>query len=302
MKNAVFGYYNIYRKNGIKRAIRSFYEYYYTKFKVNQRKKQGNYIVKTHGCFMEVNPNDEGLSTELIAFGSHEPNTTKFVEKYLKNEMNCIDIGANIGYYSTLYSKKIGKNGKVISIEPSPENFIFLEKNLEMQKMKNYSCYNVACGNYEDTVNFCVDKRANKCFVIENKENMPPNYEIISVPVKTIDQIIKNEQFEKIDFIKIDVEGFELNVLEGAKNLIQKYKPTIQIEIHCPKLGLNISRKILQIFLDESYEIIFFNEKLYKEFKEKEGSKKMNLKNLISYIPNHNQKISFKIIMEYQKK
>ena len=56
MKNAVFGYYNIYRKNGIKRAIRSFYEYYYTKFKVNQRKKQGNYIVKTHGCFMEVNP------------------------------------------------------------------------------------------------------------------------------------------------------------------------------------------------------------------------------------------------------
>ena len=46
---------------------------------------------------------------------------------------------------------------------------------------------------------------------------MPPNYEIISVPVKTIDQIVKNEQFEKIDFIKIDVEGFELNVLEVQK-------------------------------------------------------------------------------------
>jgi len=105
MEKALFGYWNIFRKHGLKSTLWSFYSYYYTRYKLKKIDKSKELFVKTHGCKIKVNPSDEGISTELLVFGSHEPDTTKFVSEYLRDGMTCIDIGANIGYYSTLYSK-----------------------------------------------------------------------------------------------------------------------------------------------------------------------------------------------------
>ena len=145
MKQAFFGYLKILRESGLKRAIWSFYSYYYTKQKLKTAKKNGNFIVNTNNCKLSVIPDDKGISSELLVFGCHERDTTDFVSKYLEEDMVCLDIGANIGYYSTLYSKIIGHNGKVISVEPSPLNYEYLNKNLKMQNMQNFIIFNCAC-------------------------------------------------------------------------------------------------------------------------------------------------------------
>ena len=299
MKKAIIGYIQICKNQGIKKAIESFYQYYYTKYKVQKIKKKQEFSVVTHGCKMDVNPNDEGLSTELLVFGHHEPDTTKFVSKYIDKDMVCIDVGANIGYYSTLYSKNVGIGGKVISLEPSPINFEFLKKNLEKQEMHNFVCHNLAAGENEDQVEFCVDSRANKCFIITGKEQLPPNYKIIKVPVGTIDNIVTNEKLEKIDFIKIDVEGYEWQVIQGAIKSIKNYKPTIQIEIHFPKIGLNKTLEIFKFFENQGYEIIYYSKKFLKSFQKINGQHtQLNLVKLINYLPNHDPEMSFKFILE----
>jgi FkbM family methyltransferase len=303
MKRAILGYLQICKNDGILKAIESFYLYYYTKYKSEKIRKKQDFTVNTHGCLMEVNPNDTGLSTELLVFGYHEPDTTKFVSKYIKTGMNCIDVGANIGYYSTLYSKNVGKHGKVISLEPSPINFKFLKSNLENQKMNNFICDNVAAGEKIDSVDFCLDLRANKCFILTGNELMPPDYEIIKVPVKTIDQVVTDEKLKKIDFIKIDVEGYEWKTLEGGFKSIKLFKPTVQIEIHFPKIGLQTTLKIFNFFKDEKYDIIFYNESFYNIFKKYTNSKnELNIQTFLDYLPKHDPKISFKFILENQNK
>ena len=303
MKKAIIGYIQICKNQGIKKALESFYLYYYTKFKIEKIQKKQEFSVITHGCKMDVNPNDEGLSTELLVFGHHEPHTTSFVSKYIVKDMVCIDVGANIGYYSTLYSKNVEYNGKVISIEPSPINFEFLKKNLEKQKMDNFICYNIAAGEKEGQVKFCLDSRANKCFIITGKEQLPPNYEIINVPIRTIDKIVTDEKLEKIDFIKIDVEGYEWQAIQGAIESIKNFKPTIQIEIHFPKIGLTKTLEIFKFFENQKYEIIYHSNKFLKSFQKINGQKsQLNLVKLINYLPNHDPEMSFKFILENKSK
>ena len=257
MKNAILGYWKIFRTDGLTTAFSSFYDYYYYKYKIKKIKNNKKFEVFTHGCFMKVNPNDDGLSTELLVHGSHEPETTKFVSSLINENMICVDVGANIGYYSTLYSKIVGPNGKVISIEPSPINFDYLKKNLELQDFQNYLLFNCACGNEQNQVKFYMDHRANKCQIIEDDDSSHLEKNIISVPLRKIDDIINESNVEMIHFLKIDVEGYEWYAILGAMNTIKKFKPLIQIEIHFNKLGNDLTKKILTILQKENYSLIY---------------------------------------------
>ena len=228
MKNAILGYWKIFRTDGLITTFSSFYNYYYYKYKIKKIKRNKKFEVYTHGCFMKVNPDDDGLSTELMVYGSHEPETTKFVSSLIKEKMICVDVGANIGYYSTLYSKIVGPNGKVISIEPSPINFDYLKKNLELQDFQNSLLFNCACGNEQNQVKFYMDHRANKCQIIEENNSSHLDKNIISVPLRKIDDIINESNVKMVHFLKIDVEGYEWYTVLGAMDTIKKFKPIIQ--------------------------------------------------------------------------
>ena len=89
-------------------------------------------VVQVNGYKLSVIPNDTGISSELLMFKTHEPLTTKLISKKLTSGMICLDIGSNIGYYALLEHKLVGKEGKVIAIEPSPLNFQYLQKNIKL--------------------------------------------------------------------------------------------------------------------------------------------------------------------------
>lgn len=258
MQAAIQGYWKLFRKYGLFTALRFMRAYYYGKAKEKKIDLTREQVIEVNGYKLSVIPNDKGISLELLKFKTHEPLTTKLILKEIKNGMFCLDLGGNIGYYALLESKKVGEKGKVIVIEPSPKNFNYLKKNLELQKTSNVEAFNFACGDFDGEINFLISKNSNTCRTIPEGEKIPPNSEVIKVPIKRLDTFIQERPLPKLDFLRTDVEGYELHAFRGAKNTIRKFKPKIQIEIHPDLLGYEKTKQFLEYLMNEDYEIKYY--------------------------------------------
>jgi FkbM family methyltransferase len=244
------------KKYGLSKAIKAFIHYSYRFFKTKTMSTK-NTIVNVHGLKMHVLPNDPiGTSSELLIFNSHEPVSTKIISSKLKKGMTCLDVGANIGYYVLLESKCIGSQGKIIALEPSPINFECLKKNLISLNIGNVQAYNIAAGEKDGITNFLIYEGAgNSCMVIPEGEKPKWPGDIITVPIKRIDSFLEGEGITKIDFLRMDVEGYENKVIEGLQNTIRKSKPIIHLELHLHIVGKDNTSKMLKNLKNEGYEI-----------------------------------------------
>lgn len=215
-------------------------------------------IVEVNGYKLNVVPNDVGISSELLVFKVHEPLTTKLISKLLKKGMVCLDIGSNIGYYAILEHTKVGNEGKVIAIEPSPANYETLKENIKLQNSTNIENYNFAAGNKNGITKFVIDKRSNGCMTVpEGEEPIIPG-EIIEVAIKKIDDFVEEIKLEKLDFVRMDVEGYENYVFEGMHKTLEKFKPMIQIEIHSSLMGKETTIKLLEFLKNQGYDISYY--------------------------------------------
>lgn len=248
-----------YKKNyGNLKAIRVFFHYAYVATKKIQKHNPNNQIVNVNGYKLNVIPGDLGISSELLMFKTHEPLTTNLLSKELKKDMVCLDVGGNIGYYTLLESNIIGNGGKVIAIEPSPPNFQHLKKNLEIQDTQNVDAYNFAAGDVDGTVNFLVYQESNGSFTIPDGETTNLPGELIKVKAKRLDTFLDEINIEHVDFVRMDVEGYESHIIQGMKNTIQKSKPMFQIEVHASLLGKEGTRNFLKDFQNFGYEAKYY--------------------------------------------
>ena len=213
--------------------------------------------VNVHGFKMSVLPNDPlGTSSELLIFNSHEPVSTQIINSKLKKGMTCLDIGANIGYYVLLESKCVGSEGNIIAIEPSPINFECLKKNITSLKIENVQAYNIAAGEKDGTINFLIYEGAgNSCMVIpEGQESRWPG-KLIEVHVRKMDSFLLELGINKIDFLRMDVEGYENNVLEGLTQILKYSKPIIHIEVHVNIIGREKTISMIQNLKIFGYDV-----------------------------------------------
>lgn len=169
-----------------------------------------------------------------------------------------IDIGAHIGHYTLIASKRAGHTGKVVAIEAHPYNFEILKRNIKLNKLTNVTALNVAAYSSEGWVKLYM-------------KNVTPGYTIyhtlvskrfdqidfLEIYASTLDRIVTRNQISpsEINWIKIDVEGAELEVLRGAKNVLSKSKNiTLLIEIH--RLGLiNLYQPVVDFLLPYGFKI-----------------------------------------------
>lgn len=215
-------------------------------------------VIETNGYKLSVVPDDPGISSELRIFNIHEPLSTKLTLQELKEGMVCLDVGSNIGYYALMESNKVGKTGRVIAIEPSPKNYEYLKRNIGLSKFNNVELYNFAAGEKDGEVKFFIHKKSNHCSVIKEGQKIPESGKVINVSMRSMDSFVEEKQLDRVDFVRMDVEGFEVKIFEGMWNVIKKFQPIIQMEFHYVPITYEEKKLFFKKIKSLGYEIIHF--------------------------------------------
>lgn len=139
---------------------------------------------------------------------------------------NILDVGANIGYTSFVFSKLLTKGFKVFAFEPEPANFSLLQKMVRNRGLEEeIDAWNVAVGQSSGVTHLWLNEmhHADHRIVTENfKAGIRHDAETIRVPMVSIDEFVKERQLAPISFIKIDVQGYELPVLKGLRQTLRE--------------------------------------------------------------------------------
>lgn len=181
---------------------------------------------------------------------------TIFYKLINSNEkINIIDIGANVGLYS-LYAKFL-PNATFYAYEPVPLNFKLLNDNILLNNINNVKTFDIAISNEKKTsiMNLC--KSHCGLHTLGNNPLRFNDIEQISVNTDTLDNLFYDKNI-KIDFLKIDTEGYEFYILKGGINTIKTYKPIIQIEYSVQNMNqCNITEnELCKLIEDLDYKII----------------------------------------------
>lgn len=241
----------------LKSSVKRFFkEYLFLKF-LYLKSKNGKIIKKIHGNPMILDLNDLGISRELAVYGFHEYNSTSEVKKIITSGMKILEVGANIGYYAILETKLAGENGFLYAFEPSPFNFDLLKKNIELNGIKNAEIHRKAIGAENEMGKFFIANKSNlSSFIKRDDMDMYKNGKIVDVEIIKLDDYLKDKE---VDFIRMDVEGYEKEILKGLEITMQtKHPKHFFIEIHSDLLHKkNSSAKEILDYLNKfGYEVI----------------------------------------------
>lgn len=184
-------------------------------------------IIKTEalGFIWKLDKN-RYLDKSILDNGVFELESTELVQKFIKPGMIVADIGANFGYYTLQFGRLVGKSGYVYAFEPVDRYRIRLLEHLKMNNIINVEVINKALSNKQGkaqifvgecsgTFHWCSQQRAE---------------EVQEVLITTLDTFVKENKIQKLDFLKVDLDGHEPMFLEGAQNTLTKLKPIVLIE------------------------------------------------------------------------
>jgi FkbM family methyltransferase len=186
-----------------------------------------------------------GDTTELLQqyiyyFGLWEPHLTRWISTRLRPGDTFVDVGANIGYFSLLASKLVGKSGQVVAIEASPKNFRMLQTNLAINRAQNVRAVNVAA--------------ADKCELVEvfsGNEHFTGVASIFGagkrergviaegrVQAAPLTEILQRTEIRNARLIKIDVEGSEWRAMHGLSDLLRRGRDDLEVVLEInPECG-----------------------------------------------------------------
>jgi len=188
---------------------------------------------------MYLNAYDPGISTTLITEGIREAEHVGQVRDNLKTGMTGIDLGANIGYYVLIEAKRISKSGKIYAIEPEPGNIELLKKNIRANDFEDtvvISQYIV--GDRDEMSSLRISALSNRHsmstanrYKVSGADKAP----VINVAMIKLDSFMdkNNLQPKDINFLRVDIEGYEVIVFQGMHRLLSARTPLkIFIEFH----------------------------------------------------------------------
>ncbi len=182
------------------------------------------------GYSFEVKPGDITINPSLV-LGDFEKAELDLMLNVLRPGDTVLDVGANIGIFSVIASKHVGAKGKVFAVEAVPENIDILNRNLVGNSCENVNVLALAAGDCDSTLPMFLSEGNSGTHSFGLKTGAK-----IEVQVKTLDSILLGQ---KIDFIKMDIEGYEPFAIRGLKKTLQSNTLKLLIEINSQMLRLN---------------------------------------------------------------
>jgi FkbM family methyltransferase len=222
---------------------------------------------------ISLTPRERYLSTRLengaIVLGKNKPGyggrgvylsgddiepEFKHLTKFLTPDSVFIDIGANTGVYSLKAAKHLSGSGEVISLEPNLDMLEALSASVKINRFRNVRLRNLCASNLIGHADFWCNSGKPNSFSLVRHDNNADRMSVVTVP---LDSLVEWESLERIDYIKIDVEGSEDIVLEGAKKSITRFRPIVQYEVSIREVIFNFPNYV-GFHPDSSSNYIYF--------------------------------------------
>ena len=187
-----------------------------------------------HGSF-KINPHDSIIGRSLKIYGEYAEHEMMLLSNFIETGQTIIDVGANIGTHTVFFAEQVGKGGGVVAIEAQPEIFNLLKQNIILNNLQNVKAINAAISSknynikipiidYEQEGNFGA-----LSFKIDNIDcYLPTRKTGISQKIPAIP--LDDMNIEACHLLKVDVEGMEKEVIDGALKTIDKFRPILYLE------------------------------------------------------------------------
>lgn len=194
----------------------------------------------------------------IITHGLYEKGVAWAIEKYLKPDNTMIDVGANIGFFTLLGNHIVGPHGKVYSLEPNPDIYELMKSSVQINAFRPRSIrLNMAAFNKEGTLELTWSSSKHGGGRLRTSEKIKLDEKSAEVKLQRLDDLVKEEDLP-VDLIKIDTEGSELYVLQGAEKIIENSPNCVIITEWNPNFlrgrGSSVSEAI--DFISKRFKII----------------------------------------------
>lgn len=171
--------------------------------------------------------------------GTFEPDESAFVRNNVKPGDIAIDVGANFGWFTLMLSQLVGANGaqgQVHAFEPVQETTDLLNRNAQLNNATNIHISGAALDAQDATRDlYLPDIAVSGSFALHHYNE---NYQVQKVPTMTLDTYVRLHNLPRVDFIKADIEGAELNMLKGASDTLKRFAPTLMLEVQASSTRL----------------------------------------------------------------
>ncbi len=174
---------------------------------------------------------DAGPDTDHFIGGNYELPVQSVFEQWIRRDDVCYDIGANLGFLTLLASRLAGPSGSVHAFEPVPRNAATIQRNAQLNQLMNIVVYPLALSSVSGTAELLLAEHAGGAVL--SSVGVPPPDPAGKVVVETaaLDEFVSRRGLPAPNFVKLDVEGAELDVLKGMTCILRESQPKILIEV-----------------------------------------------------------------------
>lgn len=231
------------------------------KWEALKQTKQKEITCRLFNLYNLVLHRDSNFSKNIFR-GDFEFHEIKFLLSFLRKGDLFIDVGANIGYFSIAASKQVGKEGKVIAFEPTEIIHQRLQHSISLNQCTNVKSEIFALSDKNEERAFKISKDGFDAYNSLGHPSQGSQFETKAVQTKTLDDYIKENKLSSISLIKVDVEGWEIPVIKGMKNLLkEKNAPVLLIEFTEDNARLSgfTCQELFYLIESFGYELFLYN-------------------------------------------
>ncbi len=187
-------------------------------------------VLGRYKAFLDTS--DRGFASHVLLDGFWEIELTRFIAKRLRPGMVVADVGANFGYYSLLMADLVGADGHLVAIEPNPGAARMVRRSLELNGFAGRSAVLTAAAGAQagEAFLFVPEGEPKNARVVATQAGAATEPERQATPVVALDEILAG--YARVDFLKIDTEGSEEQVIAGLSRVIERFRPEIVLEFN----------------------------------------------------------------------
>jgi FkbM family methyltransferase len=200
-----------------------------------------------------------------------EPSELAFFQKYCRGNMTLVDIGANIGLYTALAMHQLDSTGRIVTLEPNPQSYTFLQKNVAANRTAPKACSHVNALNMaaapergQKELRLNPENHADNRLYRGTYQGKVENWDCLPVEGRPVDQVLAELSIEEVNFVKIDIQGYEQKAISGFQKTLTHSQNVFLMSEFWPK-GLKeaggSAHEYLQMLKDVGFTLYELKEK-----------------------------------------